>query len=176
MKKAIKMMMFVAAAAMLFVACDKEDEKPVTAGDNQMIYDGHTYELDRVSSSMEGNGVQFSCSKFGEAFIFEIDGFIDNLTASHTYDLTKVDNDHSLYFRIFLQSEDLSAENHIFDLRYQNAPELWYFLDDNEVSGASAFTKGTAVANIEANKLTLDVYGTLVNGKSISFRIVAPID
>ena len=41
--KAIKMMMFVAATTMIFAACSKDqNENPVTAGDNQMIYDGKT--------------------------------------------------------------------------------------------------------------------------------------
>lgn len=173
--KAIKMMMFVAAATMLFAACSKDqNENPVTAGDNQMIYDGKTYQGERVESNVDGSNVSLSCASFGEAFIFEINCNIENLTSSCTYDLTQEDPDHGIYFHIFLQSDDLQSEDRIFDFQYQNAPNLWYFLNGDNVSGTSAFTSGTAVATVNADKITFEVSGTLVNGKYLSFRLVVP--
>jgi hypothetical protein len=176
MKKAIKMMLFVAAATMFFAACDKDNDDEPKAGDNQMIYDGKTYQGENVSSSVDGNNISLSLERFAEAFIFEINGNIQNVTSSRTYDLTKEDPDHGLFFHIFLESDDLDSEDHIFDFQYQNAPHLWYFLDGDNVSNTSAFTKGTAVATVEANRVILEASGTLVNGKYISFRVVAPKD
>lgn len=174
MKKAIKMMMFLAAATMFFAACDKDNDDEPKAGDNQMIYDGKTYQGESVSGNVDGNNVSLSLERFGEAFIFEISSNIQNITSSQTYDLTKEDSNHGLFFHIFLESDDLDSESNVFDFQYQNAPHLWYFLDGDNVSGVSAFTKGTAVATVEANKIILEASGTLVNGKYISFRIVAP--
>lgn len=168
------LMLFVAAATMLFAACSKDEDTTAAAGDNQMIYNGKTYQGETVSGSIENANVSLSLQSFAEAFIFEINSNIDNLTSSHTYDLTMADPNNPLFFHIFLQSEDLDNENKIFDFQYQNAPHLWYFLDGDNVSGSSAFTSGTAVATLDGNNITLTVNGTLVNGKPLSFRIVAP--
>ena len=171
MKKAIKMMMFVAAATMFFAACDKNDDEP-KAGDNQMIYDGKTYQGESVTANVENGYVNFSLEKFAEAFIFEINGNFANLSGSHTYDHTKEDPANQLFFHIFLQSDDV--ENQIFDFQYQNAPHLWYFLNGDNVTSVSAFTSGTAVTKVESDKVIVEASGTLVNGKYMSFRIVAP--
>ena len=49
--KAIKMMMFVAAAAMMFASCNKDEVEDLA--DNTLIYDGTTYHLNQ--SQMEIN-------------------------------------------------------------------------------------------------------------------------
>ena len=50
--KAIKMMMFVAAATMLFASCGKDD--PV-AGDNELVYDGKVYKMEAFFGPMNGS-------------------------------------------------------------------------------------------------------------------------
>lgn len=169
--KAIKLMLFVAAATMMFAACGKED--PVV-GDNQMIYDGKLYQGEG-RGSIQNDFAELSCYSETEGQLFAIDCHIENLTSTNTYDLTKVDTEHGLHFHILVEGPGMQAED-IFDLQYQNSPQLWYFLNGDNVSGTSAFVSGTATATVSDEKITLDVSGELVNGKSLAFRIVAPRD
>lgn len=175
MKKAIQMMMFVAAATMFFAACSKKDDvKPTTAGDNQMIYNGKTYQGEAQGSIQNGFG-ELSCISETENLFFAVECYIENLTSSYTYDLTKADPDHGLHIHAIVEGPSVQGDDFL-DLRYQNSPSLWYFLNGENVSNASAFTSGTAVATLNADKIILELNGTLVNGKPLSFRIVVPRD
>lgn len=175
MMKATRMMLMVAAATMLLAACG-EKENTVTAGDNQLVYDGKVYQAESTECAVIENSAVVSCSKQEGDYMLEIRCNIENITSSCTYDLTKEDPTHGLFFHVFLQSEDLQNEEKVFDFQYQNAPHLWYFLNGDNVSGTSAFVSGTADATVGADKVTLNVNGKLVNGKDLAFRIVAPRD
>lgn len=169
-------MLFVAAATMLFaVSCSKDDNNDnPTAGDNQMIYNGTTYQGE-ATGAINDNNASLTCSNEKDGVIFIIDCHIQN-PSNYTYDLTQEDPDHMLHLHINIEGPAVQSEEDRLDLQYQNAPHLWYFLNGDNVSNTSPFTSGTAVTTVDENTITLTVNGTLVNGKSLSFRIVAPRD
>ena len=171
-----KIALLFAAATMLFaVSCSKDDDKnTATAGDNQMIYNGKTYQGE-AAGSVNDNNANVTCSSETDGIVFMIDCHLQNI-ANYTYDLTQADPDHVLHLHVMVEGPSVQNEDDMLDLRYQNAPDLWYFLNGDNVSGTSAFTSGTAVVTVDANTFTLTVNGTLVNGKPISFRIVLPRD
>lgn len=171
-----RLMFFVAAATMLFaVSCNKDDESSssATAGDNQMIYNGKTYQGE-ATGAINDNNANLTCSDEKDGVIFIVDCHIQN-PSNYTYDLTQEDPDHMIHFHINIEGPAVLPEDRL-DLQYQNAPHLWYFLNGDNVSNTSAFTSGTAVTTLDENTITLTVNGTLVNGKPISFRIVVPRD
>lgn len=172
------LMFFVAAATMLFAACGKDEDKSsssaATAGDNQMVYNGKTYQGE-ATGSVNSAVANLTCSSETDGVQFVIDCHIQN-PGNYTYDLTQVDETHGLHFHILVEGPNVQSEDDIFDLQYQNAPQLWYFLNGDNVSGSSAFTSGTAITTLDENAITFTVNGTLVNGKALSFRIVLPLD
>ena len=168
-------MFFVAATTMLFAACGKDDESAsaATAGDNQMVYNGKTYQAQNVEGYVNENTAQMACSSENEGVGFAIVCHMEN-PSNYTYDLTRVDPDHMLNLHVVAEGPAVQSEEDILDLQYQNAPQLWYFLNGENVSGSSAFTKGTAVTTLDANTITITLDGTLVNGKRLNFRLVMP--
>lgn len=171
-----QLMLFVAAATMLFAACSKDEDTTTAtaAGDNQMVYNGTTYQGESMAN-VNDNNAMLECYSETDGIQFMISCHIQN-PSNYTYDLTQEDPDHSLHFHILVEGPSVQSQDDMFDLQYQNAPHLWYFLNGDNVSGSSAFTTGTAVATLDDNNITLTVNGTLVNGKPLSFRIVAPRD
>ncbi len=171
-----RLMFLVAAATMLFaVSCSKDDDNDnATAGDNQMIYNGKTYQGE-ATGAINDNNANLTCSNEKDGVIFIIDCHIQN-PSNYTYDLTQEDADHMLHFHINIEGPAVQSEEDRLDLQFQNAPHLWYFLNGDNVSNTSPFTSGTAVTTVDENTITLTVNGTLVNGKTLSFRIVVPRD
>ena len=172
--KAIKMMMFVAAATMLFAACGKDDDKSTpTAADNQLVYNGKVYQAEVAEGNVNSNNAQLGFSGEKDGIYFMVDCHIQDV-ANRTYDLTQEDADHVLHFHIVVEGPAVQSQEDIFDLQYQNGPHFWYFLNGDNVSNASAFTSGTAETTLTDTSLILNVSGTLVNGKSLAFRVVLP--
>jgi hypothetical protein len=169
-----QLMLFVAAATMLFAACSKDEDTTTAtaAGDNQMVYNGKTYQGESMAN-VNDNNAMLECYSETDGIQFMISCHIQN-PSNYTYDLTQEDADHVLHFHIVVESPAVQSQEDIFDLQYQNGPHFWYFLNGDNVSNVSAFTSGTAETTLTDTSLILNVSGTLVNGKSLAFRVVLP--
>lgn len=158
-------MMFVAATAMLFAACgkDEDDKTPVEAAANTVVYDGVAYEGESIVST-NGNLVTFSL--MGENYL-HVDGDVEIPNgSSKTLDLTRHDPSFTLMFH-------LGIGEGILDLQYQNYPQnYWCFLDGVNMPNESAFRSGTATCTIEDGQVTVTLSGVLINGKALSYKIV----
>ena len=169
-----RIMMFVAAATMLFVACGKDDDNSTpTAADNQLVYNGKVYQAENAEGNITNNSAQLGFSGEKDGIYFMVDCYIQD-ASNRVYDLTKEDAEHMLNFHVVIEGPAAQSQEDIFDLRYQNSPQLWYFLNGDNVSGSSAFKNGTAETSLTDSAIVLTVSGTLVNDKDLSFRVVVP--
>lgn len=146
MKKAIKMMMFVAAAAMLFAACDKDNLTEAEA--NTLVYNGTAYPM-RSTYKYEHSGRVYidayavQTLENGES-IFSI---ISDDPENGTYDLTQ----HSVFFGVT-----------------SNVSYIESFFSDSE------YTSGTLTVEKDANAFRLKMDGVLANGATVAFHIYVP--
>ncbi len=169
-----RIMMFVAAATMLFAACSKDEDKSTPKiGDNQLVYNGTTYQANGAEGNIDANNVQMGFSGVKDGVNFFVDCHVQNVS-NRVYDLTKEDAEHMIYFHVVVEGPAAQSQEDIFDLQYQNSPHLWYFLNGDNVSGSSAFKNGTAETSLTDSTITLNVSGTFVNGKALGFRVVVP--
>lgn len=178
MKKFQSLLMI--AMALFTVACGDDDEKndgnaqaqtgeytpvPTPLEDNTFIYDGITFRGEcRVTTS--NNVVQYAL--VGE--FFQVSGNIGSTANTNsTIDLTKHYEDMMFAVHINLENN----QGTVLDMQYQNYPQnYWCFLNGESLGATSCFKSGTATVTMADGNLTLVVDGTLINGKSLKYKIV----
>jgi hypothetical protein len=161
--KAIKMMMFVAAATMLFASCNKDE---LDLENNQLRYDGTVYNMvSSASSDTDGSYVSFG--SVGKEVLFQLSGTFDQTALNRTYDLTVAAED--VHYAIDFWSEAL-ALNFSFDMNHgtfhggmEGVPE-----------GESIFSEGSCRIDYDNEGLTITLDGTLKNGKELAFKVFVP--
>ena len=167
MKKATRfIMMFVAAATMMFASCDKDNEKTSDLADNTVVYDGVVYNC-VAGASVFPNGepgfIQYVL--YNQDYTLHLEGGLYQSAHNRTFDLSRHHDDLEFHFH-------LGIENGVLDVQWSDNPNnLWCFLDGDNMN-TSCFSSGTATVTIDGLHLTIVVDGTLVNGKTLKFKIV----
>ena len=167
MKTTRFLMMFVAAATMMFAACGKDDEKTTDLADNTVVYDGVTYNCTSAASYFPGGEpgfVQYVLNN--QDYTVHLDGGLYQSAHNRTFDLTRHHDDLEFHFH-------LGIEGGVLDLQWSDNPNnFWCFLNGDSMN-SSCFSSGTATVTVDDNyHLTILVDGVLINGKSLKIKIV----
>lgn len=168
-------MMFVAAAAMMFASCGKDDNNdnngggnntPTEVAANTVVYDGVVYSCESAATVFpngEPGFIQYVLNS--QDYTVSLDGGLYQSAHNRTFDLTQHHDD--LEFRFHL-----GIESGVLDVQWSDNPNnFWCFLD-GESMNTSCFSSGTATVTVEGLHLTILVDGTLINGKTLKFKIV----
>lgn len=168
-----KLLIVLAAVAMLFTACGKDNEAP-EAGKNQMVYNGTVYD---VTSSYDSNGVMYfyECSPATEneeeipQFYFMGEGYVESLNT--TIDLTRgVIEDLTGYWIVLTWND---GSNSSFWAANQNCT-LGYGMDGGDWYDKSLFKSGTMTFTKDATAFTYRLKGVLVNDDTIDVNLYVP--
>ena len=161
--KAIKMMMFVAAATMLFASCNKDE---LDLENNQLRYDGTVYNMvSSASSDTDGSYVSFG--SVGKEVLFQLSGTFDQTALNRTYDLTVAAED--VHYAIDFWSEAL-ALNFSFDMHHGQ----FFGGMEGVPEGESIFSEGTCTITYDNSEFEVALDGTLKNGKELAFKVFVP--
>ena len=161
--KTIKIMMFVAAAAMMFASCNKDE---IDLEDNQLRYDGTVYNMtSSAGSDVEGSYISFG--SVGKEVLFQLSGTFDQAALNRTYDLTVAAED--VHYNIDFSSEAM-ALNFSFDMHHGR----FYGGMEGVPEGESIFSEGTCTVTSDNSEFEVALDGTLKNGKELAFRVNVP--
>ena len=161
--KAIKMMMLVAAATMLFASCGKDE---LDLEDNQLRYDGTVYNMtSSAASDAEGSYVSFG--SVGKEVLFQLSGTLDQAALNRTYDLTVAAED--VHYNIDFIGEAM-ALNFSFDMHHGQ----FFGGMEGVPEGESIFSEGTCTITYDNSEFEVALDGTLKNGKELTFKVNVP--
>ena len=161
--KAIKMMMFVAAATMLFASCGKDE---LDLENNQLRYDGTVYNMvTSAATDAQGTYVSFGC--VGKEATLSMNGQFEQTALNRTYNLTVAAED--VHYYIDMWSEQLGI-NFSFD----NNRGTFHGGMEGVAEGESIFSEGSCNVTYDNDGLTVTLDGTLKNGKELAFKIYVP--
>lgn len=168
--KATKIMMFVAAAAMMFASCTKDD--PV-AGDNELVYDGIVYKMEAVFGPMNGS--------MGLMDIHSVEK-----SSNGTYLISTPEEMFHIYRDLVGQEIDLTKV-------YIVLPAYHFVLvgavnwetsgDENSVGGTIEGTEYNNTPAVKSGKMKISIEGSNMvftlnaeskNGHKMDLRIVTP--
>jgi len=169
-----KLLIVLAAVAMLFTACGKEKEP--TAGKNQMVYNGTVYD---VTSSYDSNGVMYfyDCAPVTEneedtpKFYFMGEGYVESLNTS--IDLTRGVIEDLTGYWIVLDWND--GSNSSFWAANQNCT-LGGSIDGSDYDGEPLFKSGTMTFTKDDTAFTYRLKGVLVNDDTIDINLYVPFN
>lgn len=166
MKATRFIMMFVAAATMMFTACGKDEEGSSALADNTVVYDGVVYNgvaAATVFPNGEPGFIQYVLNN--QDYTVHLEGSLYQNAHNRTIDLARHNDDLDFGFH-------LGIENGVLDVQWWDNPNnLWCFLDGDNMN-SPCFSSGTATVTVDGLHLTVMVDGTLINGKSLKFKIV----
>ena len=160
--KAIKMMMFVAAATMLFASCNQDE-----LDDNQLRYDGTVYTMVSSASSDHQGYVQFG--SVGHEVLFQLSGMFEPDALNRTYDLAVATED--VHYNI-----DFWCEEWGLSFSFDNNNGMFFGGMEGVPQGESIFSKGTCKVTYDNVGFNVTLDGTLKNGKEIAFNVSVPKD
>ncbi len=161
--KAMKMMMLVAAATMLFASCNKDE---IDLENNQLRYDGTVYNM-VSSASSDADGSYVSFGSVGKEVLFQLSGTFDQAALNRTYDLTVAAED--VHYAIDFWSEAL-ALNFSFDMHHGR----FFGGMEGVPEGESIFSEGTCTITYNNSEFEVSLIGTLKNGKELAFKVNVP--
>lgn len=156
----------LAASMMLFTACDPTEEEhndQPTLSNNMLIYDGVAYNGQGAVAFFE-TVLQyvFDGSNFG------VMGNIESNAYNHTFDLSHHSEGHMYNMHVNVGDA--------LNLVYINNPqELSCSLNGQDLGNSSCFSNGTATITVANDTLTMQVEGTLINGKELKFKFTAGV-
>jgi len=173
MKRLFQFIM-VALFATALVACDKENEQPennngnsTTLSDNTLVYDGVSYS-GQAQAQYSGDYVEVVLSNNNADPAFGLNCRLDANCFDRSIDLTQHNVEITMFYHVYV--EDL------LDLKFQSYPQnFWCFLDGENYESSSCFTSGTFTASVADGILTVELDGTLANGKGLQYRIVTSL-
>ena len=162
------MMMFVAAATMLFAACGKE--KPV-AGDNELVYDGNVYKMEAIFGPIN--------SSMGLMDIHSVDK-----NANGNYLISTPEEMFHIHRHLVGQEIDLTkvySPGYHFVLvgavNWEIGSEESYIggtIEGTQYDNTTAFKTGTMKLTIEGSNMVFTLNGETKNGHEMDLRIVTP--
>lgn len=161
--KANRIVMLVAAAAMLFAACGKDE---LDLENNQLRYDGTVYNM-TSSAVTDTEGSYVSFGSVGREVLFSLDGQFEKAAFNRSFDLTVAAED--VHYNIDFFSEALALS-----FSYDNNRGAFHGGMEGVQEGESVFTKGTCTLTNDDSDLTIILDGTLKNGKDIAFKVNVP--
>lgn len=173
-----KLFIVLTAVALLFTACNKDQETPsdnetpsgteTPTGDepqlenNTLIYDGVTYQL-QTEAILESQGTYLSYfARIGETDEFQ--GHIDGLNKS--FDLTKPQD--------FMFDLYMNINQTAINLSFYDASSINGQIGDTQYSEESIFSEGTFTNTYNDSGVTCELYGTLKNGKKMAYKVFVP--
>ena len=157
--KAIKMMMFVAAATMLFASCTKDE---LDLENNQLRYDVTVYNM--TTSAMCDAMGYVSFGAVGKEVLFQMNGLFDDVSLNHSFDLSVATQ--GVHYNIDFWCEDWGV-NFSFD----NNDGSFFGGMEGVPQGESIFSEGTCIVTYDNDGLTVTLDGTLKNGKEFAFKL-----
>ena len=171
--KTLKIMFFAAMTALLFAACEKEEEPQTTveeAAANTLVINDKTYHLNshyRISLSGRtyADGETTELGDDGIA-LFLVRADVEEGSANCTVDLTQSSNTVEYAFGVRGLSFYFSQDDHSDTDVYGSIGEENY--------ESSIFTSGTLTATKTSDLFTYKVTGTLKSGDKVSFHISVP--
>lgn len=162
----IKLIIVLAAVAMLFTACGKDNEPQLE--NNTLVYDGITYHFQSrawlenwgpvvdhyIVTMSQGDGLHEMHVNFAA----------ENL--SQTFDLTKTYDNVEFGCSLVLEQGASIYFSH-FDNSYAG-----YI--NGEQQDKTIFSAGTFTSLFDDNGITFTLNGTLTNGKALAFKVFVP--
>ena len=165
-----KLLIVLAAAAMLFTACGKDNDQPLA--DNTIVYDGTTYQMESLFDAFNPDmGLFFSFSTLenenGEPVI-TFDGFhVFRELLGQEFDLTKKTSNEDSYAEFYFYG--------IFNVGvYVGHDYIGGDLEEVSYENESPFKSGTIKATLSDNVLTVEMKGETKNGHTINMKLSAP--
>ena len=156
-------MMFVAAAAMLFASCTKDE---LDLENNQLRYDGTVYNM-TTSASSDAQGTYVSYAGVCSEVMLSLTGQFEEAALNRTYNLTVAAEDVHYYIDMWCEAlgVNFSFDNNrgIFHGGMEGVPE-----------GESIFSEGSCTVTYDNGGLTVTLDGTLKNGKELAFKVYVP--
>ena len=166
--------MFVAAAAMLFAACGKDNVEDLA--DNTLVYDGVTYTFSNVMVDYRHSEMTLVSAIAGDPQNAEL--IVDHIHITPNVwnrDFDLVDQsqwpDDVAVYLIINGAIEMQFEGWVNGDR-----GIFGRLDGVEYEGESIFTSGTyrVSGNNDGTPITITVNGKLKNGKDLKMKLVSP--
>ena len=167
--KTNRIVMLVAAAALLFAACGKDEN--VVAGDNELVYDGATYKMEAIFGPINGS--------MGLMDIHSVDK-----NANGNYLVSTSEEMFHIYRHLVGDEINLAqvySQGYHFVLQgavnwdiYSEESSIGGTIEGTEYSNTSAFKSGTMKLSIEGSNMVFVLNGETKNGHKMSLRIVTP--
>ena len=161
--KATKIMMFVAAAAMLFAACGKDE---LDLENNQLRYDGTVYNM-VSSATSDAQGSYVSFGSVGREVLFSLNGQFEEAAFNRTFNLAIAAEDVHYYI-------DFYSEALTLNFSYDNNRGTFHGGMEGVQEGESIFNEGTCTITYDNEGLLITLDGTLKNGKELAFKTYVP--
>lgn len=185
-------MMFVAAAAMMFAACDKDDENGNTNGgtngggsqtalaDNTLVYDGVTYTFDYIMVGYCHDELTLITAETADTLEdgtprLMLDGIhITPEAWNRDFNLADISQwpvEYVMINLVFTGVLDISYTSFVNGDRGVSGR-----LDGEYYESESIFTSGTyrVSGNNDGTPITVTANGTLRNGKTLQLKLVTP--
>ena len=164
-----KLIIALAAVAMLFTACGKDKDQPLA--DNTLVYDGVTYQMESYFDAFNQDmGLFFSYStqkdENGEPLI-TFDGYhVFRVFLGQEFDLTKKTSNEDSYTELYF--------NGLFNVDvYVGYDYIGGNLEEEQYESASPFKSGTVKATLSGDILTVEMEGETKNGHTINMKLSA---
>ena len=155
-----KLIIVLAAVAMLFTACKKDNETPLE--NNTLVYDGATYQL-QSEAILESQGTYLSYfARSGETVEFQ--GHIDGLNKN--FSLTQPQD---FMFDLYMYINQTPINLTFYDANSINGQ-----IGDTQYSEESIFSEGTFTNTYNDSGVTCELNGILKNGKSLAYKVFVP--
>ena len=172
--KIFKTMMIVAAAAMVFAACGKEDKDAPSQSDktnDMMIYDGEEYSFTKTTGFGQDGFYAVTAEQQGEVpeggEPFHIELKIHKDYVNQTYDLA-----NPIFNRLSIDVIWPAAVR----FSYEVFEEHVYTILDGEIhEDAYAVSSGTFSTSLTEETLTMEFDLTLANGHHMAMRTVTDV-
>lgn len=164
MKKFLSLLI-VALFATAMISCEKEKEDAFA--NNTLVYDGVVFHGTSAATGFvngEPGFIQYVLDNYSDTASLMLTGGLYENDHNCTLNLAENNPDHHFNFTISAQKGDTGV-----DLQF------WGYegtLDGEGTNGTGLFTSGTATITVTDDQhLTIDVEGTLTNGKKLKFNI-----
>ena len=189
MKTTRFLMMFVAAAAMMFASCGKDNENggsgsgggsQQSIADNTMVYDGVTYKFDHVMVGYCHEELTLITAETADTLLdgsprLMLDGIhITPEAWNRDFNLADISQwpvEYVMINLVFTGVLDISYTSYVNGDRGVSGR-----LDGEYYEDETIFTSGTyrVSGNNDGTPVTITVNGTLKNGKTLKIKLVTP--
>ena len=168
----------MAAVALLFTACKKDEEQTQdnnnpnqeqTLENNTLVYEGITYHLQSRAWVEDYGQMQdhyLVTMSDGTDGVHELYVSLGAENLNQSFDLTKPYQDAEFTFSFVLEQTSISFS------QYESS--FSGYIDGTNYEDGSIFTTGTFTCQFNDSGLTFSIDGTLINGKDLAFKVFVP--